>query len=106
MVKVGGKIRVTEDKYPPQCPRGAICTVTSASGDPFGDIFIGATVDGGNGAEWFFFKGEYEPLVVTEPEPEPEPDYAAKAAQYGICITVELVGGNVVIFDGRKCQAD
>ena len=99
MVKVGDKVRVTSDKYPGSCPRGTICTVIDDWG---GDGDINATIDGGDGFDWFFREGQYEPIT----EPEPEYDYAAHASQYGICITVEFADGDVVIFDVRKCQDD
>lgn len=65
MIKVGDKIRVTTDDYS-ECPRGTICTVTRDHAD--GNINL--TIDGGDGLEWYFLEGEYEPLTFTETTPE------------------------------------
>jgi len=93
-VKVGDKVRVTSDKYPNSCPRGAVCTVKKNYTE--GDIDV--TSDRTDGFGWLLIKGEYEPIT----EEVPEYDYAEQAAKHGIKITVEFSGGDVVTFDGKK----
>tara|TARA_R110000744_G_scaffold380296_1_gene500587 strand:+ start:781 stop:1299 length:519 start_codon:yes stop_codon:yes gene_type:complete len=56
-ITVGTKIKVTNTKYS-TVPNGSIMTVTFAHRD--GDIE--ATLDGGDGFEWFIEAGEYEVL--------------------------------------------
>lgn len=93
MVKVGDKVRVIVDDYAENCPPGSILTVQLNSGE--GGIM--ATVDGGDGFWWCFFEGEYEPTTTAK-----EQDYAEQVSENGIKITIELVDGNVLIFDGTS----
>lgn len=61
-VNVGDKVRVTCNIYPNKCPEGTVCTVV----DAWGGDGIKATVDGGEGFEWYLRSGWYEPITTTE----------------------------------------